>query len=63
MNEVEYVSIHLVVLQHGLGGRPTDFKYLHEQLQVARLCSKLTLRFLISTVNVGLTMDGIDVCG
>ncbi|GAX83697.1 hypothetical protein CEUSTIGMA_g11122.t1 [Chlamydomonas eustigma] len=57
-------STHLVVLQHGLWGKPENLDYLQENLvRNSKEMSHLSTHFLISTVNFGLTLDGIDMCG
>jgi predicted alpha/beta-fold hydrolase len=63
-------ALHLVVLQHGLWGRPDDVArlaaYLQAAFETAEAQQQLQDRVVVlnSTCNARvLTYDGIDVCG
>jgi esterase/lipase len=69
-NDVVNSAVHLVVLQHGLWGRPDDVArlaaYLQAAFQTADAQQQLHDRVVVlnSTCNARvLTYDGIDVCG
>jgi hypothetical protein len=68
--DVDNSDVHLVVLQHGLWGRPDDVArlaaYLQAAFETAEARQHLQDRVVVlnSTCNARvLTYDGIDVCG